>query len=178
MLPTKIETERLVLRTPRQSDARAIFESYAQDEAVTRYLMWSPHSSVDETEAFLKDCEAMWASGIGWPYVITLRQSDEPIGMIDARSGEANLTVGYVLARRCWGAGYIAEALDALTCELLSRGEAICIRATCDCANEASLRVLEKCGFSVVGKAVDRFPAFGDENRACLVYELCAPSRS
>ena len=37
--PERVETERLVLRRPRADDAEAIFERYASDPEVTRYLL-------------------------------------------------------------------------------------------------------------------------------------------
>jgi RimJ/RimL family protein N-acetyltransferase len=43
--PEKIETPLLVLRKPRADDAEAIFEEYASDPEVTRYLLFRPPSS-------------------------------------------------------------------------------------------------------------------------------------
>jgi len=48
-----IETERLLLRKPKQSDAQAVFHRYASDREVTRYLSWPTHRSVADTLAFL-----------------------------------------------------------------------------------------------------------------------------
>ena len=49
-----IHTERLTLRAPRMDDAPAIFDSYARDPQVTRYLVWTPHRSVAETQEYLR----------------------------------------------------------------------------------------------------------------------------
>jgi ribosomal-protein-alanine N-acetyltransferase len=57
-VPAIIETPRLSLRPPARADAPAIFETYAQDPLVTRYLIWRPHASISETWAFLRRCEA------------------------------------------------------------------------------------------------------------------------
>ena len=38
--PEILETSRLILRRPHVSDAAAIFERYASDSEVTRYLSW------------------------------------------------------------------------------------------------------------------------------------------
>ena len=40
LLPDLIETERLRLRQPRVTDAEIIFESYATDPEVCRYMIW------------------------------------------------------------------------------------------------------------------------------------------
>jgi len=41
--PERIETARLVLRRPTAADAEAIFNRYAGDSDVTRYLAWPRH---------------------------------------------------------------------------------------------------------------------------------------
>ena len=71
-LPTFLETERLVLRAPRVSDANALFDGYAQDPEVTRYTVWRPHASLAETEAFLSGCVLDWPQGLRQAYVLTL----------------------------------------------------------------------------------------------------------
>jgi RimJ/RimL family protein N-acetyltransferase len=42
-------TERLVARPATSAHARLIFEQYASDPAVAKYMIWRPHRSVDET---------------------------------------------------------------------------------------------------------------------------------
>ena len=53
-----ITTSRLILRPPELSDAEAIFTGYGQDPDVTRYLIWRPHQSIADTEAFQAAVEA------------------------------------------------------------------------------------------------------------------------
>jgi len=178
MLPDTIETDRLILRAPRLSDAEPIFASYAQDEEVTRYLMWSPHQSIEETKDFLEESIAVRDAGPGWPCVITLAGSEDPVGMIDGRPDDGVVAVGYVLARRWWGQGHMTEALAAFTNQVLSLPGIGVVRATCDRANSGSVHVLEKCGYVESGTRQSKFPAFGDEPRACVVYERRASSPS
>lgn len=58
MLPNNFETARLVLRPVTVVDADAIFDTYAQDEKVVRYLKWRPHRSRSETQTFVERCIA------------------------------------------------------------------------------------------------------------------------
>src|SRR5262245_44635893 len=53
--PTRLETERLLIRKTETSDANEIFARYAGDPVVTKYLSWRPHESVEETIAYLAD---------------------------------------------------------------------------------------------------------------------------
>src|SRR6516162_4139937 len=54
MPPDTFETTRLLLRPVTITDIDAIFEGYAQDEEVTRYLIWRPHRSRSETQAYVE----------------------------------------------------------------------------------------------------------------------------
>jgi RimJ/RimL family protein N-acetyltransferase len=56
MLPDTFETARLLLRPVTVVDVDAIFDSYAQDEEVARYLIWRPHRSRSETRAYVDRC--------------------------------------------------------------------------------------------------------------------------
>jgi ribosomal-protein-alanine N-acetyltransferase len=58
MPPDTFETARLLLRPVAIVDVDAIFDSYAQDEEVARYLIWRPHCSRSETEAYVGRCIA------------------------------------------------------------------------------------------------------------------------
>lgn len=61
--PGFFETERLLLRRPKPSDATAIFDEYAQDPEVTRFLAWRPHQSIADTIAFLETVERIGRPG-------------------------------------------------------------------------------------------------------------------
>ena len=80
-----VQTNRLVLRLPKEEDAHIIFQKWAQDPDVTRFLTWRPHRSVVETEEFVQSCIAAWNVGTRFPWVITRRTDEELLGMIEIR---------------------------------------------------------------------------------------------
>lgn len=49
----KIETSRLLLRPLLPEDAPMMFDNWASDPEVTRWLRWEPHTSPAETRALL-----------------------------------------------------------------------------------------------------------------------------
>ena len=49
----RLETERLILRPMRVSDAADMFE-YAKNPDVTRYLLWRPHPNIEHTRSYLE----------------------------------------------------------------------------------------------------------------------------
>ena len=50
-----IESERLLLRPFVMEDAKAMFENWASDSAVTKYLMWSPHADIAASKVILSE---------------------------------------------------------------------------------------------------------------------------
>ena len=145
--PASIETERLLLRRPRAHDAIDVFERYASDPDVTRFLGWRRHESLADTEAFLAISDAEWERWPAGPYLILLRSN----GTLHGSSGLAFETphqaaTGYVLAKDAWGHGYATEALRAI----VGMASGLGVRrlyALCHPDHRASWRVLEKCGF-------------------------------
>ena len=61
-----VETPRLRLRPPQPADAQAIFERYASDPRVTRYLGWPTHRTVGDTEDFLGILRLGMGALAGW----------------------------------------------------------------------------------------------------------------
>ena len=142
-----IATARLVLRQPVLADAEAIFASYGQDPEVTRYLVWKPHASLEDSRAFVQSCIDAWAGGVRFPWVITRASDGQLLGMFEARvDGGFKVSVGYVLAREHWGNGYVPEALQAVIDLFWADPAIFRIWAVCDVDNPASARVMEKAG--------------------------------
>lgn len=50
-----IQTDRLLLRPFRMEDARAMYDNWASDPEVTKYLSWPAHDSPAVTRAVLQD---------------------------------------------------------------------------------------------------------------------------
>lgn len=171
--PEIIETSRLVLRRPRREDASAIFERYAQDPEVTRYLAWKPHDAIERTYAFLGRCETVLKTGEAFPWTIVL-QRNGIIGMIELRLSGHRAEIGYVLARSYWNRGYMTEAMQAIVKWTLAQPGIYRVWAFCDVENAASARVLEKAGMQREG-ILRRWiihPNVSEEPRDCYSYAI------
>ncbi len=168
----RICTDRLKLRRCRLNDAEAIYDGYATDPDVTRYLGWAPHTTISETVSYLENCESEWSEGRGFPFVIESSDQDELIGMIHVHPGGRRAGYGYVLRRSAWGQGFAAEALRVLVEDALGHPDIYRTFAFCDCENTASARVMEKAGMEREGmlRSYLMHPNVSDEPRDCLVY--------
>jgi ribosomal-protein-alanine N-acetyltransferase len=152
MPPESIETPRLTLRQPHWSDASAIFEQYAHDDLVSRYLAWRTHQNLAETGAFLRSRIDEWPVGQRTSWVITLRDNDQVIGMISQRQiMPYRVSLAYVLGQAFWNQGLMTEAAQAVVNLALGRSAIYRVEAYCDVENIASARVLEKVGFQREG---------------------------
>lgn len=111
---TKIETERLILRSPRITDLED-FYNYAKKSNIGPSAGWLPHTSLEETKAILNDFidkEEVWT--------ITIKPNDVMVGTIglhvrdffSAINGIAE--IGYVLNDEYWNNGYMTEAVRAI----------------------------------------------------------------
>jgi RimJ/RimL family protein N-acetyltransferase len=174
VFPTDFETERLRLRRPVLSDAELIFHGYAQDPEVTRYLVWRPHTGIETTKAFVADCDARWSNLSGFPFAIMLKQSDDPIGMIDLRPKSHRVEFGFVLARMYWGNGFMPEAIRSIVSVSLGITAIFRVEATCDVENKASARAMEKAGLACEG-ILRRYivhPNISPQPRDSLLYAI------
>jgi [ribosomal protein S5]-alanine N-acetyltransferase len=173
VLPETFQTDRLTLRPIMREDAGPIFDAYAQDAEVTRYLIWRPHTNRSETESYVVDCiEA--PPHVTRTYVLVDRGADEGVRGAFAlrRVGLHRLDVGYVLARAWWGRGLMTEVLKDVADWALSEPSVFRIGAYCDIDNVASARVMEKAG--LVREGLHRrwlvHPNISEAPRDCFSY--------
>jgi RimJ/RimL family protein N-acetyltransferase len=137
-----------VLRRPREADAAAIFERYAADPEVTRFLGWPTHRSLADTHGFLEFSNAEWEQWPAGPYLIASRDSGLLLGGTGLSfESPTEAETGYVLARDVWGQGLATEALSAIV-ELAPSLGVRHLWAQCHPEHRASWRVLEKGGFT------------------------------
>jgi ribosomal-protein-alanine N-acetyltransferase len=171
-IPPHLETERLLLRKPRLDDAQTLFGSYTQDPEVTRYLAWRPHSSIQETRAFLERCQTVWATSEAYPFVIERIGNGEVLGMIEMRIHGHMAGLGFVLAKQHWGQGIMTEAVLALVEWALAQPGLYRVFAFCDTENIGSARVMEKAGMQREGRLRRYFvhPNLGDVPRDVYMY--------
>ncbi|MBN1409387.1 MAG: GNAT family N-acetyltransferase [Spirochaetales bacterium] len=174
MTTKPMETDNLLLRIPSVSDAKAIFQNYATDPEVTRYLPWKPHKNIGETRRYLKGLLEKWITSKEFTWVIIDKKSRDVMGMIALRVQGYKAEFGYVLARRHWNRGYMTEALKKIIELCFDTGSIYRVWGVCDIENPASKRVMEKSGLSYEGilKKFIRHPNISDVPRDVQCYAI------
>jgi RimJ/RimL family protein N-acetyltransferase len=170
--PETLNTFRLLLRLPIVDDAKTIFQKYAQDVEVTRFLTWHPHEKPEATNNFIERCLRCWKDGTAYPWVITRKEDSELLGMIEMRIDGFRAEIGYVIARPFWGNGFATEAAQATIDWALKQDGIYRVWAVCDVENVGSARVMEKIGMQKEG-ILHRYvlhPNIESEPRDCYCY--------
>lgn len=112
----QLETERLVLRALRESDADAVFEIFG-DDAVTRYYDLATFTELEQARLLIARMKARNANGDALRWGIALKENDLVIGTGGFNQfvrGWSRAGIGYDLARAYWNKGYMTEALRAM----------------------------------------------------------------
>ncbi len=161
----EIETPRLLLRRLSSADAPAMYRSWANDPAVTRYLRWEPHKDDNETFALLTAWEELYANPDYYQWGIVDKATGELFGAMSVCNdllGEADSAAawqgavdisegiwepGYAIGRAWWGKGYTTEALNAVVGYWFTRTDSQWLACCHAFENPASGRVMQKAGF-------------------------------
>ena len=168
------QTKRLYYRRPLETDAQAIFDGFASDPDVTRYVGWPRHSVIDDTLDFIEFSDKQWRDWRVGPVLLECRESGALVGTsgLDPLD-KTTATTGYVIAKPFWGLGYATEALRAML-EMSTASEFKRLFAYCHWDHVASRRVLERCGFALINRLEQHlvFPNLSGDAQDVCEYEF------
>jgi RimJ/RimL family protein N-acetyltransferase len=148
-----IETERLLLRKIVVDDAEDMFE-YGRDPEVTRYLMWEPHRTIDDSIEFIRWVMRQYEAGEVAPWGLELKDTGKfigTVGFVEWNLRHSRAEIGYSLARPFWGLGLMTEAARAVIDFGFGTMGLNRVEANCFIENARSARVMEKCGMTFEG---------------------------
>jgi [ribosomal protein S5]-alanine N-acetyltransferase len=152
----RIETKRLVLRRFTIDDATAMYENWAKDPDVTKFLTWAPHENVAASQAILTEWIPLYENPEQYHWAIALKENpDNPIGSIGAVRFDPQLNqvhIGYCIGRAWWNRGITSEALAALIEFFFERVGMNRVDSRHDPNNPNSGLVMEKCGMACEGR--------------------------
>lgn len=160
-----IETERLILRTWRESEAEILYR-YAKDPDIGLPAGWPPHTSVENSLEIIRTVFA--APEV---YAVVLKDIGEPVGSCgimfadglhsaDMKVGEAE--IGYWIGKPYWGQGLIPEAVKALLDRCFRQLNLQTVWCGYYEGNMKSKRVCEKSGFKYDHTNYDILSPLGD----------------
>jgi len=159
-----LTTERLVLREVADRDVEAVFEMES-DPVAMRYWSRPPMRDIAEALASVERAKTFFPERVALRWSICLPTDDRMLGhlsLFDFSEQSGRADIGYGLARRHWGQGFMHEALIAVIDYAFGSMGLRRLEADIDPRNHASLRALERLGFAREGLLRERWQV-GDE---------------
>ena len=150
----RMETDRLILRKYVIEDAEDMYNNWASDPEVTKFLTWPTHPSVDITRMLLQDWIPKYEDGGYFNWVIELKENGRAIGNISVVRLKEEIEaaeIGYCMSRAYWGQGIMPEALRAVMDFLFDEVGLNRVAAYHDANNPKSGRVMDKAGMKFEG---------------------------
>jgi [ribosomal protein S5]-alanine N-acetyltransferase len=148
-----ITTERLALRRLTHDDADAIVAIFGSPD-VLRFLNQSPTDTHDKALDLINWFEENFQQHRGVQWGIAGRGSNHVIGTCGFYGWDREnrrVDIGYHIAPSEWGKGYATEAACAMITWCFDHLNVHRIQADCTAGNDASERVMIKCGFTLEG---------------------------
>ena len=108
-----LQTNRLILRRFRQTDAENMYNNWVTDSEVSRFWSWEPHKDISETKGLLSTWIEEYVKIDTYHWVIELEEISQAIGYIylsDIDDVNNTVSVHYALSRKYWGKGIMTEA--------------------------------------------------------------------
>lgn len=150
----KLETERLWLRRFTVEDAESMYNNWASDDEVTKYLTWPAHDSVETTKKSVEYWVSQYTNEDFYHWAIVPKELGQPIGTIgavDQNNAMGMVHIGYCIGKDWWGQGYMSEALNRLIEFFFEEVNVNRIESRFDPRNPGSGKVMEKCGLQYEG---------------------------
>ena len=153
-----LKTKRLVLRPFSLDDAQAMYDNWASDPQVTRFMNWPTHENIEVTRAILAEWVPQYQNPSYYHWCITL--DSEPVGAISilniqerSMAGE----LGYNIGQKWWRQGITSEAAQAVLDFAFGVVGFHRIEAIHAVANPGSGGVMKKCGMRYEGSARQKY---------------------
>jgi len=161
-----LETERVILRPLKITDAEDVFNNWAGDPEVTQYLRYNTHETVDVTKEWLISIEENDGKTPSYIWGLMLKETGELFGSFGLFYSQEHkmFEIGYCIMKKYWNNGLTTEAaravIDFAVKELKQTTFFVCHAKE----NTASGRIIEKLGFVYHGdgeySSVDRKRVF------------------
>lgn len=164
-----LETERLVLRPLQPHHIPNLHKMYS-DAQTMRFMPSLPHADVPTTE---RELAQNMRHSDAYHWVVCLKGSDEPIGVVNYLGGTRIPGMGYVIRRDFWGQGIIAEACRAVLGYGFDQLGYDRVELWIDHTNYASQRVAQKLNFKLKGRIPLKY-AHETKEHIMLIFGLWA----
>ena len=149
-----LRTDRLVLRRFVMDDAGAMYENWASEDAVTKYLTWATYESVDVARAVIADWTRGYERADFYQWAIELKELGQVVGSISVTAqtpAAESCELGWCIGSAWWGRGIMPEAGRAVLRFLFDEVGFDRVAAAHAAGNPRSGQVMQKLGMRCEG---------------------------
>lgn len=151
----EIKTERLLLRRFNLSDEKDMFNNWASDDNVTKYLSWPTHTDTKVTKSVLTSWVEAYSNKENYHWGIVPINYGRVVGsisVVDISNIHDRCEIGYCIGKNFWNKGITSEALKAVIEFLFNEIGFERIQAIHHKDNVASGKVMKKAGMVFEGR--------------------------
>ena len=154
----KIKTPRLTITRFSTDMAQAVYEN-SQDDDTRRFVPDEVYNSVEEALAAIEFLMSRYESTDGpFVYPVITNADGKNIGYIQiCKLEDGTWEIGYHIAKNFTGKGYATEAVKAFLSAMAQKLNIKEVYGICLAENTASVRVLEKCGFTQIYEGLGNY---------------------
>lgn len=176
-LPTRIETERLLMRPPGAGDGAlllpALTESLSELRRFLASLTWvAAEQTLESAELFCRNAQANFVARKDLPFLVFEKATGQMVGVVGLHRmvwATPKCEVGYWGRTPRAGNGFISEAVEALSRYAFDHLGAVRLELITDEDNRPSRKLAERCQFALEGvlRHERRSPA-GELRNTCV----------
>ena len=147
----QIKTPRLTITSFSPDMAQTVYEN-SQDDDIRRFVPDEVYNSVEEAREAIEFLMSRYESADGpFVYPIITNDDEKNIGYVQlCQIDDGSWEIGYHIAKNFTGKGYATEAVKAFLPAMAQKLNLKEVYGICLVENTASVRVLEKCGFTQI----------------------------
>lgn len=151
-----IETEHLILRRFAAEDAHDMYNNWACDDDVNRYMTSTSLTDVSQAQKAVESWVERYKNEQFYHWNITFKDNPKVksagfICVVALDNDAQKMEFGYCIGKKWWNKGYMTEAVNAAVDYLFSKVKPQRIEIQYDADNPASGKVAEKCGMIYEG---------------------------
>ena len=153
-----IKKTRLTITTFSLDMAQSVYEN-SQDDDIKRFVPDEVYDSVEEAHTAIDFLMSRYNSADGpFVYPIITNDGGKNIGYVQlCQIDDGSWEIGYHIAKQFMGKGYATEAVKAFLPVMAQKLNLNEVYGICLAENTASVRVLEKCGFSKIYQGLGNY---------------------
>ena len=154
----QIKTPRLTITRFSTDMAQAVYEN-SQDDDTRRFVPDEVYNSVEEAREAIEFLMSRYESTDGpFVYPVITNNEGKNIGYVQlCKLDEGTWEIGYHIAKNFTGKGYATEAVKAFLPAMAKKLNIKEVYGICLTENTASIRVLEKCGFTQIYEGLGNY---------------------